>query len=662
MKRILWTLCVLFCFAVSLRAAEFSFLYDGQPQDLSRFQVQTRQEGEVVTETFTAPDGKLQIEVKTRKYADFPVRDWTIRLRNLSETESTGIVSDFQSLDLNVSVQGDAELRGFLGSTNRPEDFSAFRETLEAGKNRVFMNEGGRSSDPFFPFLELCVNDRNGFIFAPAWTGGWKAEFTNDGKNVNVKAGLIATNFRLLPSESVKLPGIAVFCREDQRRAAFQTLIHRFMLAHRVPRDREGKILPPITPITAGGGNKTPEMMQKVLDWAVQNALPFDTYWVDAGWYGPPHEDEHYTNCGPNWWKYVGDWRVNTTTHPTGDLKPISDAVHRAGMKFLLWFEPERVQINEIEVAPGVVWKNPILQEHPDFVNENLFDYGNPAALKWMQETIYGIIEKNGVDIYRQDFNTSPGGVWRKLDQKDPERVGIAEMKHIEGLYRFLDEMRERFPNIAQENCSSGGRRIDYEMISRAQVYCRSDYFIGRKPGDLAFIQGQNATRNTLAFLPFQGGEGNGVPIGDVYAMLSVFAPGTVCTPTDFDGALVKREFSADETHWFQKMYGLLDRIKPYWSADFYPLTEDATTSNAEWCAWQLDDPATDSGVVQVFRRAEAPDESRVLALQNIDPAGRYELENFAGEVKEVGGAELQKWTVTLPQRGAELIFYKKKK
>ena len=104
MKRFFWTLCVLFCFAVSLRAAEFSFLYDGQPQDLSRFQVQTRQEGEVVTETFTAPDGKLQIEVKTRKYADFPVRDWTIRLRNLSATESTGIVSDFQSLDLNVPV------------------------------------------------------------------------------------------------------------------------------------------------------------------------------------------------------------------------------------------------------------------------------------------------------------------------------------------------------------------------------------------------------------------------------------------------------------------------------------------------------------------------------------------------------------------------------
>jgi len=195
----------------------------------------------------------------------------------------------------------------------------------------------------------------------------------------------------------------------------------------------------------------------------------------------------------------------------------------------------------------------------------------------------------------------------------------------------------------------------------RAHVYCRSDFFIGPKPEDQAFIQGQNATLNTLAFLPFQGGEGNCVPVGDVYGMLSLFAPGTVCTPTDFDGAIVRREFTEDETNWFKKVYGLLDRIKPYWSADFHPLTEETTASNLEWCAWQLDDPASGSGVIQVFRRGEVPDESRAFALQNIDPAASYELENFAGEKKEVSGAELQEWTVALPRRGAELIFYKKK-
>ena len=73
-----------------------------------------------------------------------------------------------------------------------------------------------------------------------------------------------------------------------------------------------------------------------------------------------------------------------------------------------------------------------------------------------------------------------PGPVWRGMDAAD--RVGIAEAKHITGLYKFLDDMRARFPDILQENCASGGRRIDLEMISRAHTYCRSDYYIGRKP------------------------------------------------------------------------------------------------------------------------------------------------------------------------------------
>lgn len=61
-------------------------------------------------------------------------------------------------------------------------------------------------------------------------------------------------------------------------------------------------------------------------------------------------------------------------------------------------------------------------------------------------------------------------------------RVGIAEAKHTTGMHQFLDDMRARFPDILQENCSSGGRRIDIQMTARARTYCRSDYYTGRKP------------------------------------------------------------------------------------------------------------------------------------------------------------------------------------
>ena len=56
-----------------------------------------------------------------------------------------------------------------------------------------------------------------------------------------------------------------------------------------------------------------------------------DYYWIDAEWFGK----------GP-WWKNPGNWEVKRDLYPQG-FKPISDLLHSAGRKFLLWFEPERV-------------------------------------------------------------------------------------------------------------------------------------------------------------------------------------------------------------------------------------------------------------------------------------------------------------------------------
>ncbi|MBC8079797.1 MAG: alpha-galactosidase [Gorillibacterium sp.] len=45
---------------------------------------------------------------------------------------------------------------------------------------------------------------------------------------------------------------------------------------------------------------------------------------------------------------------MRSSSFPNG-LKPISDAAHDKGIKFVLWFEPERVR-----------YDTPIAIEHPD--------------------------------------------------------------------------------------------------------------------------------------------------------------------------------------------------------------------------------------------------------------------------------------------------------
>ncbi len=659
--------------AASLAACWPAFNYDGRPSATDSSSSRTIVPGSqhetaqysAVSKLITTADGKLQIRLDCRTYKHFPAEEYSVQLTNLSKTEPTGVVSDFRSLDLSVDnppSTGAVTLNLLRGSTCKATDFVPEAFCIEPGKEQVLTSICGRSSNDYVPFLELNANDQHGYLFAVGWTGTWTARFDNTGKAVKVEIGMASSHFRLLPGETIRQPSITVFVRKNQTRREFKTLLHRFMLANKVPRDPQGKVIPPLLAVACGGGNKTPQMMLDILQYSVKNRMPFDTYWIDEGWYGEPHQDELYSNCGPNWWKYVGDWRVNTTTHPTGDLLPIANAVHKAGLKFLLWFEPERMTDSA-----------PILKTHPEYRHRRpggdrggyphgfsqLVDYGNPAALKWIQDTVYGIIAKHNINVYRQDFNMQPGPVWRQMDAAD--RVGIAEAKHITGLYKFLDDMRARFPDILQENCASGGRRIDIEMIARAHTYCRSDFFIGQKPKDAAFILGQNSTLNLMPYLPFQGCEFNCVPVGDDYGAFSIISSGTVITPSDFNGGILRRKITDSETAWFKKIFDIAVRMRPFYMGDFYQLTEETAEGNDVWCAWQCDRPDLKAGFALAFRRGAAADNSRTFKLGGIDPAATYEVEVYGGSKMSVKGLELQSRTVSLAPRSFQLVFYRKR-
>lgn len=640
-----------------LRACSPAFSYDGKASQTDASCSRTIAAGSQAdtaqytaeSRILTAADGKLQIRLDCKTYKNLPAEEYSVRLTNLSKTEPTGIVNNFRSLSLSVDHPQPARpvtLNVLRGSTCKATDFIPESFPIEAGKEHVLTTTCGRSSNDYVPFLELNLNDKNGYLFAIGWTGTWKARFVHTGKTVDVEIGMERSNFRLLPGETIRQPSIAVLVRKNRTRREFKTLVHRFMLDNKVPRDPKGNVIPPILAVASGGGNKTPKMMIDILQYCIDNKMPFDTYWVDAGWYGAPHEDELYSNCGPNWWKYVGDWRVNTTTHPTGDLLPIANAVHKAGLKFLLWFEPERMTDSA-----------PILKTHPEYRHGQLVDYGNPEALRWIQDAVYGILAKHHIDVFREDFNMEPGPVWRGMDAAD--RVGIAEARHITGLYKFLDDMRARFPGILQENCSSGGRRIDMEMISRAHTYCRSDYYIGRKPNDTAFILGQNATLNLMPYLPFQGCEFNCVPVGDDYAAFSIISSGTVITPSDFDGGILRRKITDDETAWFKKVFDVAIRMRPFHMGDFHQLTDETGAGDNVWCAWQCDRPDLKAGFAIFFRRGAAPEKSRTFKLGGINPAATYELEMYGGPKEKVKGPELENRTVTLEPRSFQLIFYR---
>ena len=616
-----------------------------------------------IVHEWTSADGKLLLRSIETVYKKFPVREYLPELVCVGD-KPTEIVDGFRSVSLSRTANG-AVLRALRGTVCTDKDFEPVTVAFDGNATAYsFVATEGRSSAQWMPWMGIDFPTGDGVEVAIGWSGAWRADATFTNSTFSLSAGMVKTHFRLLPGEMIRQPSVLLFTRAGGiTPRAMQTLIHRFMLDEKCPRDAQGRLIKPILPITAGGGNKTPAMMRRIIDWSVANKMPFDCFWVDAGWNGPAHMPDLISNCGNMWWKFVGDWRFNPTVHPDGNLAKVADVAHAAGMRMLLWVEPERCVC---EPPP------PLFKEHRDWLlpakdeqigknktrlNVNL---GNPAARAWVTETISALVRDNKLDIYRQDFNMNTLPLWQANDA--PDRQGITEAKYIAGLYAFWDTLRERFPHLIIENCASGGRRLDFEAVSRSHSYCRTDYAIGHRNGPLQILDVQNVTLNTLAYQPFQGSETTPALFFDDYGFFSSVCAGSVFTPSDWNAGIVKNDFTLEQTAWFKKVFTAADRVRPFFEGDFYPLTDlRAANSQGEraWCAYQMHRPDLDAGFVLCFRRLDAPSHLFSAPLGGIDPAARYMVETYDAATEQVDGRALANFTADLKSpRSFKLVFY----
>lgn len=669
---------ILLGFAARAENVPYAFSYAGKPAtwlDASPCVQKIVQDTDRLTKTvreWKSPDGKLMLRSTETVYKKFPVREYLPELVCAGDAP-TEIVDDFRTLDQSRKASG-VRVRALKGTVNTKNDFAAVWTNLVAGARFDMVATEGRSSAQWMPFWGMDYPEGDGVEYGVGWSGAWKASVSVADGAARVTAGMVRTHFRLLPGETLRQPSLLVMTRaKGVSPRAMQTLIHQFMVEEKCPRDAAGKIIPPLLPITAGGGNKTPEMMLKVIGWAKANKMPFDCFWVDAGWNGPAHMPDLISNCGNMWYHFVGDWRFNPTVHPDGNLARVADAAHAAGMKMLLWVEPERCVMDP---------PPPVYKEHREWIlpaegkpegdkrrlNVNL---GDPAARAWVIETISALVRDNKLDVYRQDFNLNTLPIWQGNDA--PDRQGVTEAKYIAGLYAFWDELRRRFPHLIIENCASGGRRLDFEAISRAHSYCRTDYAIGHCGyGQITDVQ--RVSLNTLAYQPFQGSETTPAHFFDDYGFFSSVSGASVFTPSDWHAGIVKNPFTEEETAWFKEVFTVADRMRPYFLGDFYPLVDTYTppatgwrsaqmdAEEMRWCAYQMHRPDLGAGFVLAFRRLDAPERRFTCDLGGIDDAATYEVETYGGGVEKMNGAILKRLVIDLPApRSFKLLFYRRK-
>lgn len=627
----------------------FSFVYGGNHSDKFirnwKFKTEKLPSAEPSVEemryTWSEGENGLQVKCFVTSFNDFPAVEWVVRFSN-SSAEDSPLLEKAAVVDYTFasSSEGDFTLHHSRGSDHDRSDFQPMDDRLQTGKNIYLTPAGGRSSDKTaFPFFNVEMPGNQGVVVAVGWTGKWYADIAQkDGKSVTLKSGMENLRVKLEPREEIRTPKICLLFWNSNDPMAGHNQFRRFILAH-----HSRKINGCFAEYPLSGsfdyGDPAPchEYICLTEEYAIavvkryeQFGILPELFWLDAGW---------YTGCGWNkekggWWQNVGNWTVDQERFPNG-LKAVADAVHETGARFMVWFEPERVM-------PGTQ----LDVEHPEWMiklpgrDDRLFNLGNADACKWLTDYISEFIKKEGIDYYRQDFNFDPMPYWQANDQ--PDRIGISEIRHIEGLYAFWDSLLVRFPNLLIDNCASGGRRIDLETTSRSAPLWRTDYQYGEPNGY------QSHTFGLHYYLPIHG---TAIYQTDSYTFRSGLGA-TAVSNWEITGK------NSESIPAIQKRIKDFKSLRSYFYGDYYPLT-GAGIRDSDWKAFQFDRPAEKDGIILAFRRPECGSESITVRLGGIDKNSNYELffEDYDLTILKSGAELMEGLDLAIPEKPLSLLI-----
>ena len=178
---------------------------------------------------------------------------------------------------------------------------------------------------------------------------------------------------------------------------------------------------------------------------------------IDDGWFEGRNDDT----------SSLGDWSLDRSKYPDG-LEPVIDHVNQQGMEFGIWIEPEMV--NE---------DSNLYRLHPEWVlttkgyptpkgrNQWVLNLQNQECFDYLYGCFDQLLSTYNIGYIKWDMN-------REIVQPThDEKSAVHGQTHA--LYRLLDKLVLAHPKVEFESCSSGGGRIDYEILQRTCRFWASD-------------------------------------------------------------------------------------------------------------------------------------------------------------------------------------------
>lgn len=447
---------------VRLRYAGHEIVTDAQPGLAPTHGLPTSDSTprETLRVTLCDPSQPFSVTLCYRLTPEHDVLERWCELENGGQDPISIEALDFGVLHL---PRGTTEMTSVYGNWAR--EFTTQRERLPVG-SRVIEQRGvqtGHASNPFFLANQPGQAwEEAGVVYfgALAFSGSWRitAEHLSSG-DVRIHGGYNPFDFHLelQPGQRHVTPAWVCGVSNDGWGGASRRL-HAFTRRRVLPR-------------APGWAEERPILYNSweatyfdlSFDGQVElarkaGAIGVELFCVDDGWFGARRSDL----AG------LGDWVVSPEVFPDG-LNPLIDEVHRLGMRFGIWVEPEMVNPD-----------SDLYRAHPDWVlhfpgrprtearSQLILDFGRPEVVEYVYDVLDRLLSRHAIDFFKWDMN-------RNASEPGSAAGQAIWYRHAAAVYDIIDRLRREHPRLSIESCSGGGGRIDLGILARADQFWTSD-------------------------------------------------------------------------------------------------------------------------------------------------------------------------------------------
>lgn len=393
--------------------------------------------------------------------SDLDVITRAVKIRNIGKEDIT--LSHMASASLDF-LNGDFDLVHFYGRHGKERTME--RQDINHGITQVGSLRG-TSSHQHNPFVMLCekeTTEDHGGVYGMMmlYSGNFVCTTEKDQMNqVRLMMGLQEEMmaYPLSPDQTFVTPEVAMIYSAE----GFNGYSH---LSHELIRDHitRGPYKKKRRPILINNWEATyfDFTGDKIVAIAKEAAkLGVEMMVLDDGWFGGRNHDQ----AG------LGDW-VTNEKKMGGPLLDVSRQIKDLGMKFGLWIEPEMVNEDSDLYRAHPDWAFTIPGRKPVRGRYQLvLDFSREEVVNHVYEQIAREIEDAKIDYIKMDMNRSICDVYSAVSKK--QNYGVIMHQYVLGVYRFLELLLTRFPDILIEGCSGGGGRFDAGMLYYTpQIWC----------------------------------------------------------------------------------------------------------------------------------------------------------------------------------------------